>query len=57
MGLTLDELKFIKKHLTLPCNYYSCPALKLIDREIKLKETDFVRMRDAQGNPIPNEGE
>ena len=32
-------------------------AIDIVRREIRLKETDFIRMRDAQGNPIPNEGE
>ncbi len=54
MGLTLDELLMIQEHISRPCNHYDCPAIKLIEREIKLKTTDFVTGNkvDINGNFI-----
>lgn len=61
MSLTLDELKLCKQALDdhtynyivddeCMCNH--CKAWRILEREIKLKTTDFVRMVDVQGNPI-----
>lgn len=65
MGLTLDELKLIQSFITdkaienkkLKINDgHLRKAEEILLREIKLKETDFIKMLDAQGNLIENDG-
>lgn len=53
MGLTLDELKLIENVMRTPDEYLDdnyMKALELVEREIKLKETDFITMTDVNGN-------
>lgn len=57
MGLTLDELYEIKNALLygkfVDSYLDECEeSLKLIEREIKLKETNFITMTDVNGNPM-----
>lgn len=63
MSLTLEELKVIQKVVSwvrgsVPNLHWSeidltiKNATDLLEREIKLKETDFVRMTDVNGNSM-----
>lgn len=54
MGLTLDELKILKSAILWGTTEIESKALKIIEREIKLKTIDPVTGKkiDVSGNPI-----